>query len=147
MMKKTIITLFVLTFFFMFTCYLRPAVSIYNKSGDVVYLYKSTGVKNVEPDIEQAESSMRPIVLNNDEHEKIILSWQDLNLNHGQLYLGWKTKSQKESFHAVNGGKVFDIATDVGYCSYSVYLGKGRETFEPLKGVLCFKKIYMLQEK
>ncbi|MCG1031669.1 hypothetical protein J5S76_06715, partial [Bacillus amyloliquefaciens] len=70
MIKNTIITLFVLGFF-MLTCYLRPSVSIYNKSGDVIYLYKSTGVKNVEPDIEQAEGSMRPIVLNNNEHEKI----------------------------------------------------------------------------
>ncbi|MCG1031147.1 hypothetical protein J5S76_04030, partial [Bacillus amyloliquefaciens] len=77
--------------------------------------------------------------------EKIILSWQDLNLNHGQLYLGWKAISQKESFDAVNGGKIFDITTNVGYCSYRLYLGKERETFEPLKGILCFKKLYMSQ--
>lgn len=147
MIKNTVIFLFVLSLIFMFTFYLKPSVHIYNKSGNVIYLYKSTGVKNVEPDIENAERSMRPIVINNNEHEKINLSWQDLYLNNGQLYLGWKVKSQKESFSNVNGGKIFDITTDIGYCSYSVYLGKEKETIEPLKGILCFKKIYESSEK
>lgn len=82
-------------------------------------------------------------MINNDEHEKIILSWQEVNLNNGQLYLGWKTQNQKESFSTVNGGKIFDIKTDVGYCSYSVYIEKERETIKPLKGALCFNKIYI----
>lgn len=146
MIKNTVIILFVLCCFAIFTYYLKPSVNIYNKSGDVVYLYKGTGVKNVEPDIEQAESSMRPVVINNDEHEKIILSWQELNLDNGQLYLGWKTKSYNNSFATVSGGKIFDITSDVGYCSYNVYIGLEKETVEPLKGVLCFKKINMPPE-
>lgn len=147
MIKYTVIILCLLGLFFMFTYYLKPSVSIYNKSGDVIYLYKGTGVRNVEPDIEQAESSMRPIVIGNDEYEKIILSWQDLNLNNGQLYLGWKTKSQKEPFATVNGGKVFDITTDIGFCSYSVYIGKERNIVEPLKDAQCFNKIHLAPEK
>lgn len=147
MIKNTVIFLFVLSLIFMFTLYLKPSVHIYNKSGSVIYLYKSTGVKNVEPDIENAERSMRPIVINNNEHEKINLSWQDLYLNNSQLYLGWKVKSQKESFSNLNGGKIFDITTDVGCCSYSVCFGKEKETIEPLKGILCFKKIYVSPEK
>lgn len=147
MIKNTVIILFVLCFFATFIYYLKPSVSIYNKSGNVIYLYKGTGVKNVEPDIEQAESSMRPIAINNDEHDKIILSWQDLNLNNGQLYLGWKTKSQKDSFTIVNGGKIFDITSDVGYCSYNVYIEKEREIIEPSKGFLCFNKIKISPDK
>lgn len=146
MIKNTVVILFVLSLFLMFTYHLKPSVSIYNKSGDVIYLYKSTGVKNIEPDIEQTESSMRPIVINNDEHEKIILSWQDVNLNNGQLYLGWKTKSRKDSLTNVSGGAIFDIATDVGYCSYNVYIGLERETIKPQKGVLCFNKINITSE-
>lgn len=147
MIKYTVIILCLLGLFFMFTYYLKPSVSIYNKSGDVIYLYKGTGVRNVEPDIEQAESSMRPIVIGNDEYEKIILSWQDLNLNNGQLYLGWKTKSQKEPFATVNGGKVFDITPNIGFCSYSVYIGKERNIVEPLKDAQCFNKIHLAPEQ
>lgn len=147
MIKNTVIILFVLCCFAIFTYCLKPSVTIYNKSGGVVYLYKGTGVKNVEPDIDQAESSMRPVVINNNEHKKIILSWQDLKLNNGQLYLGWKTKSQKDSFSTVNGGQIFDITSDVGFCSYNVYLGQGRETIEPLKGILCFNKINISPEQ
>lgn len=141
MIKNTVIILFVLSLFWMFTYHLKSSVSIYNKSGGVIYLYKSTGVKNIEPDIEQAESSMRPIVINNDEHEKIILSWQDVILNNGQLYLGWKTSSQTDSLTNVSGGAIFDITKNVGYCSYNVYIGLARETIKPLKSILCFNKI------
>ncbi len=141
MIKNTVVIFFGLCFFVVFANCLKPSLNIYNKSGGVIYLYKGTGVKNVEPDIEQADSSMRPIVINNDEHEKIILSWQELDLNNGQLYLGWKTKNQKDSLTNVSGGAIFDINTDVGYCSYNVYIGLERETITPLRNVLCFNKI------
>lgn len=147
MIKNTVIILFVLCFFYMLTYYLKPSVTIYNNSGDIIYLYKSIGVRNVEPEIEQAESAMRPIVITNNEHEKIILSWQDFNLNNGQLYLGWRNKNQKGSFATVSGGGVFDITSDVGYCSYNVSIEQGRETIEPLKGVLCFNKINLSPRK
>ncbi|MCK1970526.1 hypothetical protein MT962_004426 [Franconibacter sp. IITDAS19] len=104
-------------------------------------------MKNVEPDIEQAENSMRPVLINNDGHEEIILSWQVLNLNNGQLYLGWNTKNQKGSAAIVSGGTIFDITSDVGYCSYNVYIGHESETIEPLKGVMCFKKLNVSPEK
>ncbi|MFY7222044.1 hypothetical protein [Enterobacter cloacae complex sp. IR5459] len=104
-------------------------------------------MKNIEPDIEQAESSMRPIVINNDEIEKIILSWQDVNLNNGRLYLGWKTNSQTDSLTNLSGGAIFDITKNVGYCSYNVYIGQERETIKPLKNILCFNKINTSPEK
>lgn len=147
MIKNTVVILFVLCCFVIFANYLKPSVSIYNNSGDVVYLYKGTGVKKVEPDIEQAENSMRPVLINNDGHEEIILSWQDLNLNNGQLYLGWNTKNQEGSAAIVSGGRIFDITSDVGYCSYNVYIGHESETIEPLKGVMCFKKLNVSPEK
>ncbi|WP_236654024.1 hypothetical protein, partial [Enterobacter hormaechei] len=34
---------------------------------------------------EQAEISMRPVVISNDEHEQIILSWHDLDLNNANV--------------------------------------------------------------
>lgn len=147
MIKKTAVILFALCCLIVFSYYLKPSVSVYNNSGDVVYLYKGTGEKNVEPDIEQAGSSMRPVLISNDEHEKVILSWQDLNLNNGQLYLGWSTKNHEGSSATVSGGRVFDITSDVGYCSYNVYVGHESETIEPWKGIICFKKINISPEK
>lgn len=141
MIKIIAVILFLFFCFFMLGDFIKPSVSIYNNSGDVVYLYKATGEKNVEPDIEQAESSMRPLLINNNEYKDVVLSWRDLNLNNGQLYLGWNTKNHKDSASFVSGGGIFDITSDVGYCAYNVRIGHEGETIKPLKGIMCFKKL------
>lgn len=146
MIKITAVIFFVISFFFMFADYLKPSVTIYNNSGDIVFLYKGTGEKNVEPDIEQAESSMRAVLINNDEHKEVVLSWVDLNLSNAQLYLGWNAKKMKDSVDIVSGGRVFDI-TSGGYCSYNVYIGRESETIKPLRGVMCLKKLSVVPKK
>lgn len=147
MIKITAVIFFVLCLFLMFSDYLKPSVTIYNNSGDIVFLYKGTGEKNVEPDIEQAESSMRAVLINNDEHKEVVLSWGDLNLSNAQLYLGWNAKKLINSVAIVSGGRVFDITSGGGYCSYNVYIGRESETIKPLRGVLCLKKLSVVPEK
>jgi len=147
MIKNTVVIIFVLCFFVMLADYLKPSVTVYNNSGSAVFLYKGTGEKNVEPDIEQAESSMKPVLINNDKHKKVILSWVDLYLINGQLYLGWNAKKKKGSVDFVSSGRVFDITSGVGYCSYNVYIGRGSETIKSLKGILCLKKLSISPDK
>jgi len=140
--KKTFIaTILLLGLFIVLSNYVKPYVVIYNKSEGVLRLYHSTGVKDVEPDIEQAEKAMKPLSIDAGGYEKVVLSWEDVKLVDGQLYLGWKFESSKNSRFKRGDGVVFNIMPNFGACSYEVYIENERDVIKALNDGFCLGKL------
>jgi len=138
-MKKLLFIIFLsLGLLMMLSLYFKPSIVVYNNSRNIVYLYKSTGIKNTEPDIEQAEEAMRPTIIKTGDYEKIILSWRDLKLVNGKVYLGWKAMNHTQSISRRSSGIVFDISSDLGECTYEIHIENEQDIARPLERVFCF---------
>lgn len=118
----------------------KPVITIVNKTDKTVLFYRSSGEKDVEPDIEQVEEAMKSTAIYSGGFKKIILTWRDLMLQEGRFYLGWEIVNGGRGAQR-DGGFIFDINSGTGICSYKIIIENEFDLLKESNGMFCFGKI------
>lgn len=141
MKKKLIVSGMIFILLVYLVSFFKPSVTIHNNTDYVLYLYKSIGEKNVDPDAEEADEAMRAITIKRGESMQITLPLKGLQLANGQLYFGWSIGSRNESLAKGNGGIIFNITNNNGHCSFNMNIDNKGHNISPGARSFCLTSL------